>query len=63
MLNTLYVRSGGRVVSKDGLELVVQTNYLGHFLLTNLLKATRNYIMFLIIPAFLKDRPAKIDRP
>ncbi len=33
------------MVSKDGLELVVQTNYLGHFLLTNLLKATRNYIV------------------
>ncbi len=28
------------MVSKDGLELVVQTNYLGHFLLTNLLKVT-----------------------
>jgi hypothetical protein len=44
------------VVSKDGLELVVQTNYLGHFLLTNLLKATRNYIMFLIFLAFLKGQ-------
>jgi hypothetical protein len=42
------------VVSKDGLELVVQTNYLGHFLLTNLLKATRHYIIFVIIIPFLK---------
>jgi hypothetical protein len=33
-------RCGGKMVSKDGLELVVQTNYLGHFLLTNLLKVT-----------------------
>jgi hypothetical protein len=42
------------MVSKDGLELVVQTNYLGHFLLTNLLKATRHYIISLIILTFLK---------
>ncbi len=60
------------MVSKDGLELVVQTNYLGHFLLTNLLKAIRIYIIFLIILTFLKGQSGQtrsalkvvlLDRP
>ena len=34
----MVCRSGGREETRDGLERVIQTNYLGHFLLTNLFK-------------------------
>ena len=34
----------GAQLTRDGLDIVIQTNYLAHFLLTNLLKVGHNQL-------------------